>query len=232
MNVVACALKVGSMISLISPMIVANACAILSQVNLTLGTIATHYTKSDKGLSFFSGSQVGIQYSIKWFAAQHTNHKAAKILSGFSAPNVWITNGAFTGDAIIVDLGAEHPVTALEIQNYKMNTAHATKRARIHGSLGDDGPWTVLLELSWDDIETVEPTKEVHQISETTMRYVKLEIVEHVFTGPAWAFLHVQTGSKAILGYRFPQICTFFYSVIFACDTSIAQYYISSLSGM
>lgn len=189
-NVVACALKVGSMILPISPMIVANACAILSQVNLALGV---------QGLFLFSGSQIGIQYSIQWFAAQHTNHKAKEILSGFSAPNVWITNGAFTGDAIIVDLGAEHPVTALEIQNYKMGTSRATKRARIHGSLGDDGPWTVLLELSWDDIETVEPVKEVHPIPETTMRYVKLEIVEHVFTGPAWAFLHVQTGSKAIL---------------------------------
>ena len=154
--------------------------------------------KSDKYLSFFSGSQIGIQYSIKWFAAQHTNHKAKEILSGYTAPNVWITGSALTGDAIIVDLGAEHPVTALEIQNYKMGTTRATKRAKIHGSLRDDGPWTVLLELSWTDTELSALAKEVHPIPETTMRYVKLEIVEHIGTGPSWAYLHVQTGSKAL----------------------------------
>ena len=157
--------------------------------------------KNYGGLSFFSGSQIGIQYSIQWFAEQHPSKWYPKeILDGrVTGDHWWITESNFIGDAIIVDLGGEHPVTALEIQNYKMNTARATKRARIHGSLRDDGPWTVLLELSWDDIETVEPTREVHPITETTMRYVKLEIVEFAFDGPAWAYLHVQTGSKAIL---------------------------------
>ena len=91
-------------------------------------------------------------------------------------------------------------MTALVIENYKQNTIRGTKRARFHGSLGEDGPWTVLLDLSWEDIETLNPAREVHTIPETTMRFVKLEIVEFFGSqGPAWAYLHVQTGSKSIL---------------------------------
>ena len=91
-------------------------------------------------------------------------------------------------------------MTALVIENYKQGAARATKRARFHGSLEEDGPWTVILDLSWEDIATVEPAREVHTISETSMRFVKLEIVEYAGThGPAWAYLHVQTGSKSIL---------------------------------
>ena len=91
-------------------------------------------------------------------------------------------------------------MTALVIENYKQNTIRGTKRARFHGSLGEDGPWTVLLDLSWEDIETLNPAREVHTIPEATMRFVKLEFVEYAGThGPAWAYLHVKTGSKSIV---------------------------------
>ena len=90
-------------------------------------------------------------------------------------------------------------MTALVIENSK-RTDRATKRARFHGSLGEDGPWTLLLDFSWEDIETVDPAREVHTIPEATMRFVKLEFVEYAGThGPAWAYLHVKTGSKSIV---------------------------------
>ena len=82
-----------------------------------------------------------------------------------------------------------------------MGDFRATKRAKIHGSLGVGGPWTELLELSWDDPFGVTLTKETHTISETTIGFVKLEILEYENYSPALSYLRPLTGSKAISFY-------------------------------
>ena len=88
-------------------------------------------------------------------------------------------------------------MTGLEVQNgkYGSNT-RATKRAKIHGSQDADGPWTELLDLSWE--AAADYPKETHTIPETTIGFLKLEIVEYHFLGPVWKYLRVLTGSKAI----------------------------------
>ena len=82
-----------------------------------------------------------------------------------------------------------------------MGNFRATKRAKIHGSLGVGGPWTELLELSWDDPFGVTLTKETHTISETTIGFVKLEILEYENYSPALSYLRPLTGNKAISFY-------------------------------
>ena len=102
-------------------------------------------------------------------------------------------------DAIIVDMGGEHSVIALEIKNANC-ASRATKRANIHGSLNVDGPWTLLLELSWEDPANAQLTTELHTIAETTMRFIRLEILETAgdWNNPAWEYLRALTGKKSV----------------------------------
>ena len=151
------------------------------------------------------GSQGGIEYSIAHVAAEggHTNYLSKNILKDDGKCWCPRLNAALSSieDAIIVDMGGEHSVTALEIKN-SYCAGRTTKRANIHGSLNVDGPWTLLLELSWEDPANAQLTTELHTIAETTMRFIRLEILESAGTynppNPAWEYLRALTGKKSV----------------------------------
>ena len=155
-----------------------------------------------------SGVQSGIHYSIASYVSQYsnTNYHAKHIL--FDNGKCWVPANSdipFTGDAITVDMGGDHLVNALEIKNGVRCAKRSTKHARIHGSLNENGPWTLLLDRDWGDPDPypsahTPATMELHTVPETRVRYLKLEIVES--TGElnlaAWEYLRALTGEKEI----------------------------------
>ena len=170
-----------------------SANAILFLVNFALGRKVTK-------VYVFPGGSAGIQYSIDWSATGWNTPENILKDSGFT----W-TATPFTGDVLIVDLGAEQRVTGLEIQGEILvmdggcgGICRAVKRAKFHGSLANDGPWTVILDHSWEETNLERP-KETIPIPEARVRFVKLENVETIGThGPGWKWLSVLTGRKAI----------------------------------
>ena len=170
-----------------------SASAILFLVNFALGRRVTK-------VYVFPGGSAGIQYSIYWSDDFTTPENIFKD----DVHQAWNGDKQFRGDAIIVDLGAEQAVTGLEFAGHICcpisagTTYRAVKRARIHGSLANDGPWTVLVDRTWEDTELERP-KETHSIPETRIRFAKLEIVDNFGTTITWEYFRVLTGSKAIM---------------------------------
>ena len=169
-----------------------SASAILFLVNFVLGRrVTTVYV--------FPGGSAGIQYSIEWSASGWNT--PANIFKDDTTVG-WSGDGSFRGDAIIIDLGGEQAVTGLEFRSHIYVDASGfvhreVKTARFHGSLANDGPWTLLLERSWDATVFERPT-ETRPISDTGIRFVKLEIVD-AYGGPRWEYFRILTGSKAIM---------------------------------